>query len=122
MKSTIHRRKEKGQREGERERERTYVCPGTSEVYDLGTPVAVLLQSRALKAVEGVGDALAAAHDTLILVVAETALVADAHQRRWPHIGIAHWAFAVAFIAQASDRDAGLLAAHNQISEGGGVC
>ena len=30
------------------------ICPRTTQIYNLGTPVSVLLQSCALKAVEGV--------------------------------------------------------------------
>jgi len=57
---------------------KTYIRPRTAQINNLGTPVAVLLEARALEAVEGVRDALAAAHDALVLVVAEAALVADA--------------------------------------------
>jgi hypothetical protein len=55
------------------------ICTGGAKVDDLGTAVAVLLKAGALEAVEGVGDALATAHHALVLVVAEAALVADAH-------------------------------------------
>jgi hypothetical protein len=87
----------------------------TTEVDDLGTAVAVALEPRALEAVEGVADALAAAHDALVLVVAEGALVADARQRRRPHVRVAHGALAVALVAQAADVDARKLAAHDQV-------
>jgi hypothetical protein len=86
-----------------------------AEVDDLGTAVAVALEPRALEAVEGVADALAATHDALVLVVAERALVADARQRRRPHVRVAHGALAVALVAQAADVDAGKLAAHDQV-------
>ncbi|KAK1827113.1 hypothetical protein QBC39DRAFT_428564 [Podospora conica] len=88
------------------------------KVDNLGTPVPVLLQARALEAVKGVRDALAAAHDALVLVVAEAALVADAHQCRRPHVRVAHGALAVALVAEAADGDAGLLAAHDEIAGG----
>ena len=78
---------------------RTHVCPGASEVDDLGTAVAVLLEAGALEAVEGVGDTLATTHDALILVVAEAALVADTHQRRRSHVGVAYGTFTVALVA-----------------------
>jgi hypothetical protein len=93
------------------------VRPRAAQIDNLRTPVAVLLQARALKAVEGVGDAFAAAHDALVLVVAEGALVADARERRGAHVGVAHGAFAVAFVAQAADGDAGLLSAHDEVAE-----
>jgi hypothetical protein len=91
------------------------VRPTAAQVYNLRTPVSVLLQARALEAVEGVADALAAAHDTLVLIVAEGALVADAHQRRRSDVRVADWTFAVALVAETADGDAGLLAAHYEI-------
>ncbi|KAF7504070.1 hypothetical protein GJ744_002835 [Endocarpon pusillum] len=89
------------------------IGPGAAEIDDLGTAVAILLEAGALEAVEGVADALAAADDAFVLVVAERALVADARQRRRPHIRVAHGALAVAFVAQPPDVDAGQLAAHH---------
>lgn len=93
----------------------THVCPRAPQVYDLGAAVPVLLQPRALEAVEGVRDALAAAHDALVLVVPEAALVADAHQGRGPHVRVADGALAVALVAEPADGDAGLLAAHYEV-------
>jgi len=94
------------------DQKKTYIRPRTAEIYNLGAPVPVLLEPGAFEAVKGVRDALAAADDALVLVVAEAALVADAHQRRRPHVRVAHGALAVALVAEASDGDAGLLAAH----------
>lgn len=86
-----------------------------AEVDDLGTAVAILLEARALEAVEGVADALAAADDALVLVVAEGALVADAHERGRAHVRVADGALAVALVTQPAERDAGLLAAHDEV-------
>jgi hypothetical protein len=47
------------------------IRPRTSQVDNLRTPIPILLQTRALEAVESVADALAAAHDAFVLVVAE---------------------------------------------------
>ena len=55
---------------------------------------------------------LPTAHDALVLVVAKGALVADADEGRGAHVAVADGAFAVAFVAEAADGDAGLLAAH----------
>lgn len=95
--------------------EATHVRPGAAQVDDLGAAVAVLLEARALVAVEGVADPFPAADDALILVVSEAALVADAHERRGPHVRVADGALAVALVAEAPDGDAGLLAAHDEI-------
>lgn len=89
------------------------ICPRTSQIDNLGTAIAVLLQTRTFEAVEGVTDTLATADDAFVLVVAEGALVADSHQRGWAHVGVADGAFAVAFVAETADGDAGLLAAHD---------
>lgn len=101
------------------------IRPTAAQVYDLGTTIPVLLQAGALEAVEGVRDSLAAANDALVLVVAEGALVADAGEGRRAHIGVADGAFAVAFVAEAADGDAGLFAAHDEVGvvagHGGGV-
>jgi hypothetical protein len=91
------------------------IRPRTSQIDNLGTTVAVLLQARAFEAVKGVTDALATADNTLVLVVAEGALVADPDQCGWAHVGVAHGAFAVAFITETADGDARLLAAHDKI-------
>ena len=91
------------------------IRPRTAQVDNLRTAIPIFLQSRALKAVVGVANALGAANDTSILVVSEGALVADADQGRGTHVGVAHGTFAVTLIAQAADRDAGLLAAHDKI-------
>jgi hypothetical protein len=86
-----------------------------AQIDDLRAPVTIFFEPRALKAVEGVGDAFATADDALVLVVAEGTLVADAHERRRPHVAVAHGAFAVAFVAESSDADAGCFAAHYEI-------
>jgi hypothetical protein len=91
------------------------IRPTTSQIDDLRTPVPVFLESRTLKAVERIRDAFAAAHDALILVVTEGAFVADTHQSGGPHVGVAHGAFAVAFVAEAPYRDAGGFAAHDEV-------
>lgn len=93
------------------------IRPRTTQIDNLGTTVAVLLEARALEAVEGVADALAAADDAFVLVVAEAALVADAHHCRGAHVAVADGAFAVAFVAEAADGDASGLATHDQITE-----
>lgn len=96
----------------------THICSRTSQIYNLGASIAILFQARALEAVEGIRDTLTAAHDTLVLVVTEAALVADAHERRRSYVGIAHGAFAIAFVAETADGDTGLLAAHDEIAKG----
>ncbi|KAI1268634.1 hypothetical protein F5Y18DRAFT_415311 [Xylariaceae sp. FL1019] len=69
------------------------------KVDNLGAAIAVFLQTRALEAIEGVGDALAAADDAFVLVVAEAALVANADEGRGADVGVADGTLAVAFIA-----------------------
>lgn len=113
------------------------IRPRAAQVDDLWTPVPVLLQPRALEAIERVGDALhtqanrqhsclhfcisaderggtdlAATNNTFVLIISERALVADAHQRCRAHVAVTHGAFAVAFVAQPADCYAGLFAAH----------
>ena len=56
---------------------------------------------------------LSAADDALVLVIPKAALVADAHQRRGPHVRIADRTLSVALVAEAAEGDAGLLPAHN---------
>lgn len=87
----------------------------TAQVDDLGAAVAVLLQASALEAVESVGDSLAAAHDTLVLVVAEGAFVADADEGGGADVAVTDGALSIALVAEAADGDSGLLPAHNQI-------
>ncbi|KXH34521.1 peroxin 26 [Colletotrichum simmondsii] len=94
------------------------VGPGAAEVYNLGAPIAVFFETRALEAVKGVRDALAAADDALVLVVSERALVADTDEGRGADVGVADGALSVALVAEAADGDAGLLAAHYEIAGG----
>jgi hypothetical protein len=75
------------------------IRPRTTQIYNLRASVSVLLQARALEAVEGIRDSFTAAHDAFVLVVAEGALVADAHEGCGAHVGVADGAFAVTFIA-----------------------
>jgi hypothetical protein len=89
----------------------------TTQIYNLGAAVPVLFKSCTFEAVEGVGDALAAADDTLVLVVSEGAFVADAGERGRAHVRVADGAFAIALVAEAADRDASLLAAHDEVAE-----
>lgn len=91
------------------------ICPRTSQIDNLGTTVTVLLQARAFEAVKGVTDSLTTADNTFVLVVAEGTFVTDSDQCGWAHVGVTHGAFAVAFVAEAADGDAGLLAAHDEI-------
>ena len=93
------------------------IRPTTAQIYDLRAPIPVLLQSRTLEAVEGVADALATAHHALVLVIAEGTLVADTGEGRGAHVGVADGALAVAFVAEAADGYASLLAAHYEIAE-----
>lgn len=91
------------------------IRPRTTQIYNLRAAVPVLLESRALEAVESVRDAFAAAHDALVLVVAERALVADAYESGGAHVGVADRALAVAFVAETADGDAAGFAAHDEI-------
>lgn len=59
---------------------------------------------------------LATANHTFILIIPKAALIADADKRCGANVGIADGTFAVAFIAQAADGNAGLLAAHYEIA------
>jgi len=95
--------------------ENELTSPRTTQVYNLRTSISILLQPHTAKAIERVADPLPTADNTFVLVVTETALVADAHKRRGSHVGIADGAFAVAFVAETADCDAGLLTAHDEI-------
>jgi hypothetical protein len=92
------------------------IGPRTTQVDNLRTPIPILLQARTLKAIEGVRNTLATTNDAFVLVVAKGALVADADECCGAHVAVAHRAFAVAFVAEAADGYAGLLAAHNKIA------
>jgi hypothetical protein len=94
------------------------IRPAAPQIYNLRTPIPILLEARALEAVERVADALAAAHDAFVLVVAERTLVADACQCGRSHVRVAHGTFAVAFVAESPDGDPGLLAAHYEVAAG----
>lgn len=97
------------------------IGPATPQIDNLGTPVPVLFETGALEAVEGVADALAAADDAFVLVVAEGALVADAGEGGGAHVAVAHGALAVALVAEAADGYAGLFAAHDEVAGGWSV-
>ena len=111
------------------------IRPRTPQVDNLRTPIPILLQPRAFETVKSIRDTLlptthtlisearggkgreessylSTAHDALILIVAKRALVANSYEGRGTHVAIADGAFAVAFVAETTDGDAGLLAAH----------
>ena len=92
------------------------VRPRASQVDDFRASISVFLQPRTFEAVEGVRDALPTADDTLILVVAERAFVADTGEGGWSYVRVADGAFAVAFVAEAADGYAGGFAAHDEIA------
>lgn len=91
------------------------IRPRTPQVDNLRTPIPILFQTGTLETVEGITDPLAAAYDAFVLVVSEGALVADADEGCGTDVGVADGAFAVAFVAEAADGDAGLLAAHYEV-------
>ena len=63
------------------------------------------------------GTHLATAYDALVLIVSEGAFVADSGKRGRTDVAVANWTLPVTFVAEASDGNACLLAAHNQITE-----
>lgn len=91
------------------------IRPTASQIDNLRTAIPILLQPRTFEAVEGVRYAFSTADDAFVLVVAEAAFVADADKGRRAHVGVADGAFAVAFVAEAADGYARLLAAHDEI-------
>ena len=92
------------------------IRPRAPQIDDLRTAIPVLFQPRALEAVECVTDPLPPAHHALILVVAKGAFVADPDESCWADVAVADGAFAVAFVAEAADCYAWLLAAHDEIA------
>ena len=56
------------------------------------------------------------ADDTSSTVCTKVTLVADTDESFWSDVGIADWAFPVAFVAETADGDASLLATHNKIA------
>jgi hypothetical protein len=92
------------------------ICPRTTQINNLRAAISVFLQTCAFETVEGIADTLSSTDDTFVLVIAEGAFVADTDQRCWSNIAVTHWTFAIAFVAKAAYRYAGLLAAHNEIS------
>jgi hypothetical protein len=86
-----------------------------AQIYDLWASISVLLKSCAFEAIESIGDTLSTAHDTLVLVISKATFIANPDKGCGANVGIADWAFAVAFIAETSDSNARLFAAHNKI-------
>ena len=98
------------------------IRPRASQINNLRTPIPILLEARTLEAIKRITDPLTTADDAFVLVVAKGALVADAHEGCGADVGVADGAFAVAFVAEAADGDAGLLAAHDEIGVMAGHC
>ena len=88
------------------------ICPGTPQIDNLGTAIPILFETGTLKTVKSITDPFAAAHDTLVLVVAEGTFIADSDQSGGADVGVADGTFAVAFVADAADRDARLFPTH----------
>ena len=108
------------------------IRPRTSQVYNFRAAISILFQTCTFEAVKSVRDTLSivsdhreckrtvtyltATNNTLVLVISERALVADAHECCRAHIGIADWTLSIALIAESTDGNASLLAAHNEIA------
>ena len=60
---------------------------------------------------------LATTYDALVLIVSEGAFVADSGKRGRTDVAVADWTLPITLVAEASDGNACLLAAHNQITE-----
>lgn len=78
------------------------IRPRTTQIYNLGTPISILLQSGTLETIECVTDSLASTYDAFVLVITEGAFIAYAHKCGGAHVRIAYGAFAVAFIAEST--------------------
>ena len=59
---------------------------------------------------------LATTDDTLVLIVTKGAFIAYPHQRCGSNVAVADGAFAVTFVAETADGDAGLLTAHYEVA------
>jgi len=98
------------------------IRPRTPQINNLRTAIPILLQPCTLKAIKRIRNTLTTANHAFILIVPEAALVADADEGGGADVGVADGAFAVAFVAEAADGDAGLLAAHYEIGMMAGHC
>ena len=74
------------------------ISPTTTQIYNLRASIAIFFQTRALEAVEGVRNTLTTTHNTLVLVIAEGALVANTGQRCRTHVGVADGTLPVALV------------------------
>ena len=92
------------------------VCSRAAEIDDFRASVPVLLQSRTFETVEGIRNALTAAHHAFVLVVAKRAFVANPHQSSRADIAIADGTFAIAFVAKTPDGYSWLFSAHDEIA------
>lgn len=88
------------------------IRPRTSQINNLRTPIPILFQPCALKAVKGVRYSFTSADYTFVLIVPEGAFVADSDEGCRSDVGVADGTFAVAFIAETADCYAWLFAAH----------
>ena len=86
-----------------------------AQVDDLWTAIAIFLQLRTLPTVVGIRDTGSTADDASTLVRAVVALVADTHQSAWANVRVTDNTLAIVSLAQAADRHARLLTAHDQI-------
>lgn len=86
-----------------------------TKIDDLWATISVLFQSCTSEAVEGITHSFSTTNDTLVLIVAEGALIADAHESGRSNIRVADWTLAVAFVAESTDGDACCLATHDEI-------
>lgn len=91
------------------------IRPRTSQVYNLWTAIPVLLETSALETIERITDPFASTDYAFVLVVAETALIADPSEGSGPYVGIADGTFPVAFVAETTERYTGCFAAHYEI-------
>jgi hypothetical protein len=60
---------------------------------------------------------LSTADNTFVLVISKAAFITDSDEGGGANVGVADWAFAITLVAETSNGNACLLAAHNKIAD-----
>ena len=108
------------------------ICSRGTQIYDFRTTVPILFKASAFEAVKSVWYALrkrqlalilndpsgillhlATTNNTLILIIAKRAFVANANKRCGADVAIAHRALPITFVAETSDSYTWLFPAHD---------
>lgn len=73
-----------------------------SQVNDFRTSISILFQPCTLETIKSITDSFSTTYYAFVLVITEGTFVADSNKCSRSYVGVANWAFSIAFVAKPS--------------------